>query len=423
MTCACCETGRCCDGGNCSAGTRSQCATAGGEFTGQATIRGNPCDNKSCNDPTGRSFCDLRDPCACAAAGRVPTEWETCGCHLAGNTCPAYLCSTCNIVNGAGTCVSTCLSPRVCCAGTCCPESQLCAGVSNPTCIDRCAAGTTYCRGLGTSYECCAADEKCCGEDGCLPFAAGNTSVNYTIDLSQNTWVSTGLFVPAGATVQISSNSTFGSSVTRLASQFGEDRKALGAGVSPAGINDTSRCRMYPECDVDAGFCHMRLIGKVGATVFDASDGTLQTPGSGLLQLRQNNICTANDTGSYFGTATCNRTDPCPGFTPASAGEPIVYGAGEKPVAPSPGPGAALKFLLSLAGIVSSPTCSCNARAAQMDSWGGWESLKRTPEICDWLKEEATKRDMWFFRPAGYALVLAAVLLSALKQLLPGNNK
>jgi hypothetical protein len=58
-----------------------------------------------------------------------------------------------------------------------------------------------------------------------------------------------------------------------------------------------------------------------------------------------------------------------------------------------------------------------------MDAWGELESLKRLPEICGWLKEEAEKREMWFFRPAGYALVLAAVLWSALKRLLRGNNK
>jgi hypothetical protein len=58
-----------------------------------------------------------------------------------------------------------------------------------------------------------------------------------------------------------------------------------------------------------------------------------------------------------------------------------------------------------------------------MDSWGEWESLKRLPEICGWLKEEADKREMWFFRPAGYALVVAAVLLSALKRPFRGINK
>jgi hypothetical protein len=166
----------------------------------------------------------------------------------------------------------------------------------------------------------------------------------------------------------------------------------------------------------------MRLIGRVGGNMFSVGGSYIGQPGGGLLELRQNDSCVDDNEGFYTGTASWSG-DPCPGFTGASVGEPIVYGAGERPVEPSPGPGAALKSLLRLAGIVSSPTCSCNARAAQMDSWGEWESLKRTPEICDWLKEEADKREMWFFRPAGYALVLAAVLLSALKQLLPGNNK
>jgi len=82
-----------------------------------------------------------------------------------------------------------------------------------------------------------------------------------------------------------------------------------------------------------------------------------------------------------------------------------------------------MKFLLGLAGIVASPTCSCNARAAQMDTWGEWESLKRFPEIYGWLKEEAEKRELWFFPPAGVVLILAAISLSALKRAFRGNNK
>jgi hypothetical protein len=58
-----------------------------------------------------------------------------------------------------------------------------------------------------------------------------------------------------------------------------------------------------------------------------------------------------------------------------------------------------------------------------MDAWGGWESLRRLPEICNWLKEEADTREMWFFRPAGYALVLAAISLAALKRPFRGINK
>jgi hypothetical protein len=58
-----------------------------------------------------------------------------------------------------------------------------------------------------------------------------------------------------------------------------------------------------------------------------------------------------------------------------------------------------------------------------MDDWGGRVCLTRLPEICGWLKEEAEKRGLWFFPPAGYALILAAISLSALKQTLRGNNK
>jgi hypothetical protein len=58
-----------------------------------------------------------------------------------------------------------------------------------------------------------------------------------------------------------------------------------------------------------------------------------------------------------------------------------------------------------------------------MDVWGEWECLKRLPEICGWLKEEAEKRELWFFPPAGVALILAAISLSALKRPFRGTDK
>jgi hypothetical protein len=58
-----------------------------------------------------------------------------------------------------------------------------------------------------------------------------------------------------------------------------------------------------------------------------------------------------------------------------------------------------------------------------MDVWGERECLTRLPEICGWLKEEAEKRDLWFFAPAGAALILAAISLAALKRPFRGNSK
>jgi hypothetical protein len=164
----------------------------------------------------------------------------------------------------------------------------------------------------------------------------------------------------------------------------------------------------------------MALIGRigVGGIPFLVGSSYTNTPGAGRLYLRQNDTVIGDNLGVFTGTIS---VDPCPGYTPASVGEPIVYAAGEEP--PPPGPGAELKWLLSLVGIVASPTCSCNARALQMDQWGGWECLKRLPEICGWLKEEAGKRELWCPLPAGAVLILAAISLSALKRPFRGINR
>jgi hypothetical protein len=170
--------------------------------------------------------------------------------------------------------------------------------------------------------------------------------------------------------------------------------------------------------------CHMRLIGYMSTSNVKFSVGSSYTgqPGVGILSLRQNDACTGDNSGTFTVTITY-QYDPCPWFTPAQVGEPIVLAPGEEPPPAPPGPGAALKRLLGLVGIVASPTCSCNARAAQMDRWGAWECLQRRHEICGWLKEEAEKRELWFFRPAGMALLLAAISLSALKRPFRGNNR
>lgn len=65
---------------------------------------------------------------------------------------------------------------------------------------------------------------------------------------------------------------------------------------------------------------------------------------------------------------------------------------------PAHGPGTELKKLLQWIGITSSPTCSCNARARQMDEWGPDECEKRLPEIVGWLEEQAKARKLPFVR-------------------------
>jgi hypothetical protein len=93
---------------------------------------------------------------------------------------------------------------------------------------------------------------------------------------------------------------------------------------------------------------------------------------------------------------------------------PRVSLATQQPVTVDPaplaaGPGTELKGLLKLIGITSSPTCSCNARAKQMDEWGPDECERRMPEILAWLEQEATRRGLPFVRFAAEQAVKLAI--------------
>lgn len=74
-----------------------------------------------------------------------------------------------------------------------------------------------------------------------------------------------------------------------------------------------------------------------------------------------------------------------------------------------PGAGTELKSLLSSLGIQSSPTCSCNAKARQMDDWGPDECERRMGEIVGWLREQAAARRLPFSDFAAKQLVRLAI--------------
>lgn len=73
------------------------------------------------------------------------------------------------------------------------------------------------------------------------------------------------------------------------------------------------------------------------------------------------------------------------------------------------GPGTELKKLLSKIGIKASPNCSCNKRAALMDTNGIEWCENNIDTIVGWLKEEATKRKLPFIDMAGRILVKKAI--------------
>lgn len=74
------------------------------------------------------------------------------------------------------------------------------------------------------------------------------------------------------------------------------------------------------------------------------------------------------------------------------------------------GPGAELKRLLARwLGVKDSQGCRCDARAHKMNLWGCDGCEQRLDTIVGWLRDEAGRRGLPFFKPAASALVRAAI--------------
>jgi hypothetical protein len=81
-----------------------------------------------------------------------------------------------------------------------------------------------------------------------------------------------------------------------------------------------------------------------------------------------------------------------------------------EPVAPpTRGPGTELKNLLARVGIVATPDCSCNARAAELDRQGCDWCEQNVDTIVGWLREQAEARGLPFVDLAGRLLVRRAI--------------
>ena len=75
------------------------------------------------------------------------------------------------------------------------------------------------------------------------------------------------------------------------------------------------------------------------------------------------------------------------------------------------GPGTELSKLLKRFGIEPTPTCSCRAKAAEMDAWGPDEASKpeRIDEVVAVMRAEAEARGLPFLDIAGRLLVRRAI--------------
>lgn len=81
------------------------------------------------------------------------------------------------------------------------------------------------------------------------------------------------------------------------------------------------------------------------------------------------------------------------------------------PVPPARGPGTELSKLLKRIGIEPTPTCSCRAKAAQMNAWGPdeCERPERIDEVVAVMRAEAEARGLPFLDLAGRMLVRRAI--------------
>jgi hypothetical protein len=90
---------------------------------------------------------------------------------------------------------------------------------------------------------------------------------------------------------------------------------------------------------------------------------------------------------------------------------PRVSRLPELPAPPTHGPGTELSKLLKRLGIEPTPTCSCRAKAQQMDMWGCDEASKpeRIDEVVAVMRAEAEARGLPFLDIAGRLLVRRAI--------------
>jgi len=81
------------------------------------------------------------------------------------------------------------------------------------------------------------------------------------------------------------------------------------------------------------------------------------------------------------------------------------------PPKPAGGPGTELSRLLHKFGISPTPTCSCRAKAAEMDRWGCDEAAKpeRIDEVVAVMRAEAAARGLPFLDAVGRMLVRRAI--------------
>ena len=85
--------------------------------------------------------------------------------------------------------------------------------------------------------------------------------------------------------------------------------------------------------------------------------------------------------------------------------------------------GTELKALLRFLGFTSTPTCPCNARAAEMDQQGCDWCEENIDTVVGWLEEQAVARGLPFLRAGAKVIVRRAIFNARRKSGQKGNKK
>ena len=123
---------------------------------------------------------------------------------------------------------------------------------------------------------------------------------SFAVDCSSNSWQDTGVTITEGASVSITATGT-------------ASWNTSGGTATPDGLTGTGSCFCCTGCSPMPGECHMKLIGRIsGGSPFAIGSSYSGSPGAGTLELRQNDSCVMDNSGTYSGTIT---TDcPYPSF-------------------------------------------------------------------------------------------------------------
>lgn len=155
-------------------------------------------------------------------------------------------------------------------------------------------------------------------------------------------------------------------------------------------------------------------VGRYSGNPQDNSSWNVTAFASNALRLVRV-VCNGTDDLFAVGVAACGFSqnvsagNDCPAPEERNFTVNCVLPMSLNAMAASSGPGTELKALLAKVGITSTPTCSCNQRAQEMDAKGVQWCRDNEELILSWLKEEADKRGLPFVTMAAKLLIRRAI--------------